>query len=391
MSDDIFEKEVENAVSDLSGGEVQGIEDFTPEMQDQLRQIESLAALDPGFASSQEYKDLMTALGNSSSQASDDEEYEDEDSEDSEEEEEDEDIFGIMKTPKKQKEIKVPFDAPKEMVSFLNSHYGLNDVNKFFSSVDAWRNQAQEGSEVKKDFEALSADLQAMPPEIKMAVQLWANGDDHMSAFEMHNRLDFSADFGEQGVENLVQHYLTDEYNELVSDYEDGKIEEEDFEDKMILLAKTTKRMFTEDKKALDEEREQFLNRQKNEFQTMKKSALLSVEGLSKAYPNFSKSEISKIRTILVEGKVDNLFMKSDGSYNDDAAELVAYAMYGKKMLESVKKSAERKGESKANQKLVDSSPKSIKKNKATGSNSSGVPMDMVGHLSGVFKGDPYA
>jgi hypothetical protein len=390
MSDNIFDKEVDDAIESL-GGQATSSEEFTPEMQEQLRQIESLAQMDPGFASSQEYKDLMTALGESSSQASSDSDDDYEEEEETEEEEEEDDIFGIMKPDKKQKEIRVPFEAPKEMVSFLNNHYGVNDVNKFFSSVDAWRNQAQEGSEVKKDFEALSADLQAMPPEIKMAVQLWANGDDHMSAFEMHNRLDFSADFGEQGVENLVQHYLTDEYNELVSDYEDGKIEEEDFEDKMILLAKTTKRMFTEDKKALDEEREQFLNRQKNEFQTMKKSALLSVEGLSKAYPNFSKSEISKIRTILVEGKVDNLFMKSDGSYNDDAAELVAYAMYGKKMLESVKKSAERKGESKANQKLVDSSPKSIKKNKATGSNSSGVPMDMVGHLSGVFKGDPYA
>jgi hypothetical protein len=391
MSDNIFDKEVDDAIESL-GGQAPSSEEFTPEMQEQLRQIESLAQMDPGFASSQEYKDLMAALGESSSQASSDsDDDDDEEEEESEEDEEDDDIFGIMKADKKQKEIRVPFEAPKEMVSFLNNHYGVNDVNKFFSSVDAWRNQAQEGSEVKKDFEALSADLQAMPPEIKMAVQLWANGDDHMSAFEMHNRLDFSADFGEQGVENLVQHYLTDEYNELVSDYEDGKIEEEDFEDKMILLAKTTKRMFTEDKKALDEEREQFLNRQKNEFQMMKKSALLSVEGLSKAYPNFSKSEISKIRTILVEGKVDNLFMKSDGSYNDDAAELVAYAMYGKKMLESVKKSAERKGESKANQKLVDSSPKSIKKNKATGSNSSGVPMDMVGHLSGVFKGDPYA
>lgn len=393
MSDSIFDKEIEGAIEDLSGGITPSGEEITAEMQEQLRQIESLAQMDPGFANSQEYKDLMAALGESSSQASseegDDEEEEEDD--DQEEEEEDDDIFGIMKTPKKQKEVKVPFEAPKEMVGFLNSHYGVNDVNKFFTSVDAWRNQAQEGSEVRKDFEALSADLQAMPPEIKMAVQLWANGEDHMSAFEMHNRLDFSADFGEQGVENLVQHYLSEEYDELVTAYEKGNIDEEDFEDKMILLAKSTKRMFTEDKKALDQEREQFLTRQKNEFQTMKKSALLSVENLSKAYPNFSKSEISKIRTTLVEGKVDNLFMNPDGSYKDNAAELIAFATYGKKMLDSISKIAERKGESKANQKLVDSSPKSIKKNKAAGAGSAGVPMDMVGHLSGVFKGDPYA
>jgi hypothetical protein len=92
----------------------------------------------------------------------------------------------------------------------------------------------------------------------------------------------------------------------------------------------------------------------------------------------------------LVEGKIDSLFTKSDGTYNEDAAELVAYAMYGKKMLESVRKISERKGESKANQKIVDSSPKTVKKQKAAGGNQ-GLGMEAVGHLSGVFKGDPYA
>jgi hypothetical protein len=393
MSDDIFEKEVDKAVGDLNEGQSDSPQGISPEMEDQLRQIQSLASIDPSFASSKEYQDLMAALSNGSGQAAssmeDDEDYEEEEEEE-EEEDDSEDIFGIMKQPKKSKEIKVTFEPTKEMISFLNNHYGVNDVSKFFSSVDTWRNQAQEGTEVKKDFEALSADLQALPPEIKMAVQLWANGDDHMSAFDMHQRLDFSADFGEQTVENLVQHYLPDEYSDLIESYENGELDDDLFEDKMILLAKTTKRMFTEDKKALDQEREQYLDRQKNEFQMMKKSALLSVENLSKAYPNFSKSEVAKIRNILVEGKVDNLFMKPDGSYNDDAAELVAYAMYGKKMLESVKKSAERMGESKANQKIVDTSPKAIKKKKSASVNQ-GISMDALGHLSGIFKGDPYA
>ena len=176
----------------------------------------------------------------------------------------------------------------------------------------------------------------------------------------------------------------------MASALESGDIDEEEFDDKMVLLARSTKRMFIEDKKALDDEREQYAERQKNEFQLMKKSALLSVDSLSKTYPHFSKSEIAKIRNILVEGKIDNLFMKADGSYNDDAAELVAYAKYGKKMLESIKKSAERQGESKANMKTVDSSPKTVRKTRLA-ANSNGVNIDSVKHLSGVFKGDPYA
>ena len=395
MSEINFEREVEKAQMELSNSPMaDGLE---PETQEQLRQIESLAQMNPEFANSEEYKDLVTALKGQSVQADEeeDEEEDDEDEEgeddDSEEEEEVDDIFGILKTPKKAKEIKLNFEPQKEMVDFISSKYGVKDVSKFFSSVETWRGQAQEGAEIKKDFDALAADLQAMPSDIRLAVQLWADGKDHTTAFTQANqRLDFSVDFRNQDTENLVQHYLGEQYDELLSELEDGDITESEFNSRIKLLGGSTKRLFNEDKQALESEREDFVQRQKSEFQNMKKSALLSVENLGKAYPDFSKSEISKIRNILVDGKIDSLFANADGSYNDDAAELVAYAMYGKKMLESVKKVAQRKGESMANQKIVDTSPKSLRKQKSSGP-SQGYDAKAVGHLSGVFKNDPYA
>jgi hypothetical protein len=388
MSENIFEQEIDRASEANNYSE----ESFTPEMSEQIRQIEALAQMDESFANSAEYKDLMASLSTSSQANEEEEEEEEEEDSESEDEEEDdvEDIFGILSTPKKAKEVKLNFEPQKEMINFINSHYGVNDASKFFASVDTWRNQAQEGADVKRDFEALSSDLQAMPQDIRMAVQLWAAGDDYSKAFSSNERLDFSGDFRDQEIENLVQHYLPDEYDELYEAFKDDKIDEEELEDRIKLLARTTKRMFSEDKQAIEADREQFIQKQNSEFQNMKKSALLSVENLGKAYPDFSKSEISKIRSILVEGKLDNLFMKQDGAYNEDAAELVAYAMYGKKMLETVKKSAKRKGESEANQKIVDSSPKALRKNKSAGT-TQGMNTQAVGHLSGLFKGDPYS
>jgi hypothetical protein len=389
MSDNIFDKEVTRAAEEL---EVQG-DDFTPEMEEQIRQIEALARMDEGFANSQEYQDLMATL-NASGQASEEgEEKEDEDYEeddDEEEEEEDDDVFGVTKQVKGKKEVRLNFEPTKEMINFISSNYGIKDASTFFNSVGTWREQAQKGSEIEKEYDALTADLQAMPPEIRTAVQLWADGEDYTQALTMEERLDFSSDFNNQDVENLVQHYLPEEYDELAEAFENGELEEEDLEERLLLLARTTKRMFTEDKRALEDEREQYALRQKNEFQNMKKSALLSVDNLSKAYPNFSKSEISKIRTTLVEGKVDSLFMNPDGSYKDNAAELIAFASYGKKMLESVKKAAQRRGESEANMAIVDKSPKTLKKQKAAGGNQS-MNMKGLGHLTSVFKEDPYA
>lgn len=390
--DNNFEQEFENASQDIMNQPV--VENLEPEMQEQLRQIEALASMDPSFASSKEYQDLVNSLVNSSGQAGEeedeDEDYEDEDDSEDEEYEKVDDIFGIMSTPKKAKEFKLNFEPPKEMIDLISSKFGVKDPSKFFSSVDTWRSQAQEGSEIRKEYEALTNDLQAMPQDIRMMVQMWANGEDYTKAFNSSERLDFSDDFKNQNSESLVQHYFGEQYDELVSEFEDGDISESEFDNRIKLLASSTKRLFNEDKQALDKEREEFLERQKSEFQNMKKTALLSVENLGKAYPDFSKSEISKIRGLLVEGKVDNLFMNADGTYKEDAAELVAYAMYGKKMLESVRKVAKRQGESEANQKIVDSSPKQLRKLKSSGPNG-GLNKEAVGHLSGVFRPDPYA
>lgn len=369
-----------------TGGEI------TPEMEDQIRQIEALASMDAAFANSQEYKDLMAATKGTNSQSSETDEDEDEDYEDEDDdsEDEDDDIFGVTKQTKVEKEVQLTFEPTKDMQKFIESKYGVKDVAKFFSSADTWRNQAQESSELKRELDLLTSDLQAMPVEIRQAVTMWANGQDYTAAFNQSQRLDFSSDFTRQDPENLVQHYLSEQYDELLERLENGKIDEDDFDDRIKLLAGSTKRMFNSDKEALDNERDQFTQRQKEEFQAMKKSALVSVENLSKAYPNFSKTEVARIRNILVEGKIDNLFTKADGSYNDDAAELVAYAMYGKKMLESIKKGAERRGESKANQRIVDTSAKQMRKQKVSGE-TQGFNMKEVQHLSSMFRNDPYA
>jgi hypothetical protein len=392
MSDTNFEKEVQNVSQDIFDSPA--VAELDPGMQEQLRQIEALAGMDPSFANSQEYKDLMSSLQASSQAPQNDEEDEDEEEEDYDDSEDQggspDDIFGIMSAPKKAKEIKLNFEPPKEMIDLISSRYGVNDASKFFSSVETWRSQAQEGSELKREYEALTADLQALPMDLRASIEMWASGEDYTKALTMTQRLDFSGDFTKQDPESLVQHYFGEQYDEITSEFEDGDISESEYQNRIKLLANSTKRLFVDDKKALEKEREDFLNRQRNEHENLKKTALLSVENLSKAYPNFSKSEVSKIRNILIEGKADNLFMNADGTYKEDAAELVAYAMYGKKMLESVKKLAQRQGESVANQKIVDSSPKQLRKQKASGPNQGQVPQ-AAQHLSGLFKGDPYA
>jgi hypothetical protein len=427
------ENQINVDLSSVNLTELPGYSTLDDSAQEQLRQVESLASFDPAFRASKEYQDLVSGLQSVNSQAEEDEEYEDEDSQETytqeetqrieeildlaesdeeyrntkefqellkeledngyfedEEEEEIDDIFGVTKTSKKDKKININFEAPREMIQLISSKFGVKDPSTFFSSAETWRNQAQEGVQVKEEHERLKTDLQAMPFELKQAIQFWANGEDFTQVFSNNERLEFSEDFNKQEPENLVQHYFSEQYNELVKKYNDDKISEEDFDDRINLLASSTKRMFADDKQALEKQREDFATNQKQEYEAFRRSALLSVENLGKTYPDFSKSEISKIRNILVEGKVDNLFMNADGSYSDSAAEMVAYAMYGKKMLESVKAVAQRRGESEANQMIVDKSPKTLRRLKSSGP-TQGAGTKETAHLSGLFKNDPYA
>jgi len=79
MSDTNFEKEVQSVSQDIFDSPA--VADLDPGMQEQLRQIEALAGMDPSFANSQEYKDLMSSLQASSQAPQNEEEDEDEEEE----------------------------------------------------------------------------------------------------------------------------------------------------------------------------------------------------------------------------------------------------------------------------------------------------------------------
>jgi flagellar motility protein MotE (MotC chaperone) len=408
MADNIFDDEVEKASEEVSQGQdTQAPENVSPEVAAQLGQIEDLVAMDPSFADTQEYKDLMAQIEEQpSGQAAEEEEEEGKEpetnpnakpadaaeEEDEEEEEEDvdnpDDVFGVLDN-KPKKKVKVDFEIPEEMEAMLTEKYGIEDPSTFFTSVDTWRSQAQEGATAQKKYDAIAADIQNLPPDLRNSISLWADGEDYTSPFVNGERLSFEADFKDQDVDSLVQHYLPDEYNDLIDSFENDEITEEVLDDKLALLARTTRKMFTDEKKALETERAQYTEKQQNAHKLLKESALGSVEALSKSYPNFRKAELNKVRNILVEGKVDDFLYNPDGTYTEEAAELVANMLFGGKMREQLVKRAKRQGESEANQKIVDSSPKKLKKQKSA-NQKGGLNPKAVEHLTPVFERNPY-
>lgn len=367
------------------------------ELQDELANIESLIAMNPEIKDSEEYKELMGKIeGEKPAEVAVEKEEEEEDKpveeeEESTEEEEINDVFGVtIKDAKKEKES-IKFETPEGMSELLSSKYGVQDTDKFFSSVDTWRTQAQEGAEYKSKLSNLENDIQDLPPEIRESIVNWSNGDDYKAPFTNEERLDFTNDFNEQYVDSLVEHYLPEQFSDLNVELSGEKITEEQYEEKIMTLGRATKRMFEDEKKSMIKQRVEFDKGEKVKYENFKTSALDSVKSLKETFPNFSNSDLDKVQDILIGDKINDIFYNSDGSLKTNSAEMVANAIYGEKMRKTIKELSMRKGESMANQRIVDMSPKGIKKNKSSQSSNGGLNVKAVSHLASTFDKDPYS
>lgn len=396
---DSASQEAQSPVSS-SGLNFDSIED--DELRSQVMQLEDLASMDDSIRESEDYKDIMAKVqegansGNAKKNVVKNEEVKEEEEDDEFEDEEDSELedenpfLSNKKTPKA-KEIAYEGELPDDYSEFLKKQFGVEDPNTFLNSVTTWRQQAQEGSELKKQWEAVSNDLNALPYEIKAQIDAWSKGEDFIDVVKNMTRLDFDVDHSKQGIDTLVQHYLPEQYDELIEAFNSGDKTEEELDKELGLLARTTKKLFDRDKKVLRDERDSMAERAAEEQRAFKKSALVSVETLSKAYPDFSKSELNRVRQTLVEGKLDDLFFNSDGTYKDEAAELIAYALNGKKILKSVESRGRKKGREEEALEIVDKSPKKLGRTVAQTGKATSDTQGVEHLVSIVTKNDPYS
>jgi hypothetical protein len=385
-------------ISANEGSEERSLE----EIEGDIAQIEALANMSPEIKEMPEYKNLVATAekvkaaqaeseGDEDEDEDEDEEYEDEDApaEENEDARDEDDVFGLGVKGGEVEELE--FEVSEEMSSFIESHYGIEDPNTFFASVDGWRTASQEGAQVRNELDDLTDGLQSLPTELKAAIQAYANAEDYQAAFNSTGaRLNFDEPYNNQDKEVIVQHYFKDRFDKLKTSLDSGDIDEIDYEERVELLYESGERLFNSDKKMVAERRAEIIEDQESFEEGFKESALSSVSKLKEKFPDFSKSDLSKVRQRLVDGDIDSLFYNEDGTYNETAAEMLAMSMFGSQVVKGLLEQAENKGVSKANEKLVGRGKKGIARRKSQRSPQEKEALDSVSHLNSQFKEDPY-
>ena len=317
------------------------------------------------------------------------EEEEDEEEDEEEEEEDEDDPWGLGKS---KKSVEVDFELGEDAMKYLKSKYSIDDPNKFFSSVDKWRNDAQKQSETESQHSELLEGLQSLPDNIKASIEAYANGRDYIEAFGAKKGIDFSKDFGTQDEDEIVEYYYPEKYKKIMKKLNDGDLSDEEVDERVKDLYDIARSLYDRDKQSVEDRRAEMVRDQQDRGKRVKASATSSVDSLREEFPNFKSGDLQRIKKILVDGSVDSYLYNKDGSVKEEAAKRMAFFFFGDKILDKEKKVSKNKGKSEANLETVRRGKKKLKSNKSTsGAQQSSKAEESVSHLNTHFKSDPYA
>jgi len=375
------------------------------DLQQQWDNLQGLAIINPGLLQTEEYKkiesEMKEAIGKvskapakSASKAKASEEEGEEEEEEVEDKGKKSNPFGLNTAKKGKKEInpaleKIDQDALKDVIK----GFGAEDPSKFFEEiVPKWRNDSQALVKVQEEYDGLNEELGRLPDDIKSILLAYSNGQDWKEAVAgSGGRPDFNSDFEKLDGENLVKFYYKDRYKSLSQKYEDGDYDEEDFKERIEMLRDAAKPLFERDKKVFENQRAAYMQEAETSEKMLRSSATSSVDALKKEYPDFSKGEIQRIRQFLVNGNIESLLKDKSGAYTENAAKVIAFAMFGEDLVKDLLDQAKNQGTTTANLEIVERGKKTIQSSKAIENAQNQAQAKAVEHLKMVQpQSNPY-
>jgi len=388
------EEKLQDNSSNVGENQQSNQADVSPEMlQKHYNELEYAATLNPEIRKSEEFlkiekgiKEMHSkATGNKNqaakTQTATVENTEEEEAEEEEEEQEEkpkkDNPFGIGK----KKEAKIP-EKIEDIQEYMKKKYSVDEPTKFFTSVDKWRNDSQEKVKIEEELDGILSELEKAPDPLKAALLAHSNGQDWQEVLGSYSgRPDFNKPFDKNDTEHLVKYYFKDDYKSLQEQVTEGDLDDEQFEKQLKFLKSAVKPLFEKDRGVFENKRAAHMKEAETFEKNLRASVNSSVEALEKDFPDFKRSDLQKIKQVLVSGNVNSFFMEKNGTYQKDAAKRLAYVMYGDNLYSDAVEKAERKGTSKANEEIVSRGQKEISNSKSTQALQDKAAADAIAHL----------
>jgi hypothetical protein len=274
---------------------------------------------------------------------------------------------------------KKSFGAKKEEVSDINisaddSYYkfllmDLGETDKdpkgLAKSIKEAKEKASKYDEVEKKATTYEEFFTTMPDDLKAINTAYISNQDYKPLFRefSESKLDYNKDVSFYKEEELVKAYM-DKMPKSVktNEWEDLN---EDIQESAIILAKE---YFNKEKTNISLRSEKIKNENDLFLQKYNQSIDASLTGLNQLDSN-KKSKLKK----LMQEDLLSAFYNKDGTYREDAAERLAFALYGKETLatyeEKINEAIERSKNtsmSKAREEVIQTSSDTVRKGSGT-------------------------
>jgi hypothetical protein len=259
--------------------------------------------------------------------------------------------FGFDKKKKEAEQIVI--ENPEQILGVIKTKFGqefknISELPKFFENVNKWRNDAQKAEEHKQLASQYEEIVNNLPPEIHQSIKAFYDGEDYSKPFTNKPKFDYSKPAEKQDVKELVNHYFP------------GKFTEEDFKDEtksaaLEIAEESAITKFNLEKKEIDDQRAKATDKANKQIESLKASVIGSVNHLKQSFPDASEKDVLDIQKTLEGGakKLLSFFFNEDGTYTQDAAEKLMWAINGKQEVEILLGAATSQAESKVKEEIV--------------------------------------
>lgn len=264
------------------------------------------------------------------------------------------------------------------------------DWGKLFKAANGWRTDSGQHAELKDQYEGLTNELAQLPQPIYDAIKEYGMGGDWKKAFgDSTGKLDLSKNFDFHSKADVMKSYFPDEMNEINANTE---LEAEDKQKQIDKYHNSAQRLYIRDQELFEDQRATAVEQQEQRSATAKTSVDSSVNKLREDYPGFSDDMLKKVKSHLANGTLMSLFIDKAGSYKEDAAKSLAFALFGEEELQRKIEKVKRDTKSKTTEDVVSRKNEEPPKKGSQEQPAGGEAKETVKKYSSVFEsvGDPY-
>ncbi len=221
-----------------------------------------------------------------------------------------------------------------DVAAFAKDHAGieLKDVQDMVSFIDQYKKfqqEAAQAAELQRVVSTYESTLNSLPPEIDLLVKAHLNGENYETVLQKLQKkaaFDFTKPVTAHDDVQLINHYTGKDFTKETFDKLEPAVQES-----YLDIAKRKYEADQNEFSSIEKNTKSAIEQRQKNFQASVES---SISKMLTGLPSMDKAAVDRVRRVMMSDLSSLLFTK-DRTYTPEAAENIAYMLYGKQIVQA--------------------------------------------------------